>query len=93
LARYLLPAAAGELQDHVATGYGMKPQVALRGLAPHFRVQDFDRRCINLQLATGLHLVPPGVVKRLKPSGDVFDPLHHLLAGDLHGMTFTENPF
>src|SRR5207302_6644696 len=71
---HLLPPAAGKLQDHVASGHGEKPQVALGGFAPHLRIEHFDWSFIDLQVAASLHLTPHGVVERTQPAGDM--PTH-----------------
>ena len=90
---HLLPPAAGKLQDHVASGQGEKPQVALGGFAPHLRIEHFDWSFIDLQIPDRFHLRPHGLVDRAQPAGDMLNPLHHLLPGNLDGMAFLEDPF
>lgn len=43
-----------------------------------------------MQVAGGEHVFPDAFDERFKPGGDVLDPLHHLLAGDVDGVALAK---
>src|SRR5580693_8160833 len=91
LPRHLLATACAELQNHVFLGHRVEPQIASRCLTGYLAIQHFHWRFIDLQIVTGLHRLPHGLVDRLEPAGDVLHPLHHLLPRDLHTVAFLED--
>ena len=87
------PPAPAELQEDIALGVGVKPQVTRDRFAFDLWIEHLDGRLIDLQVAGGLERLPNAVREGQQEQGDLLDPLHHLLARDDDPMALAKNPF
>ena len=56
------PPAGAELQEHIALGVGVKPQVAGGRFAFNFRIEHLHGRFVDLQVAGGFEFLPDALI-------------------------------
>jgi hypothetical protein len=86
-------ASALKIQEDIAVGHGIEPQVTPGALAGHFGVHDFHRGLVDLEVTAPLHVLEHQAAERLEEEGDVRHPLHHLLAGDDDAVSLPKDSF